>query len=157
MKLGRINVHSSSNPEGYHLYTWEGLFWYPLGLTPYKRLWLIAKREKKIFIKGVVLCQRTKWQSSFFNLKEETKEFLQTLPFELATQLSHPKQKESSPWAPGHKLLELWSLCEWFSLVNQLLSVISNNDNKHWEKGSSIVQSNQSLIWVLNCLRRKHM
>lgn len=68
----------------------------------------------------------------------------------------HQKQKESSLWAPGictsRTLAIMW--------VNQFGESVpfcdSINDNKHKETGSSIVQSNKSLICILNCTRRKH-
>ena len=40
--------------------------------------------------------------------------------------------------------------------MNQLLSVILINDSQPWEKGGSVVQSNESLIWVLHCTREEN-
>ena len=39
--------------------------------------------------------------------------------------------------------------------MNQLLSVILINDSQPWEEGGSVVQSNESLIWVLQCTREE--
>lgn len=40
--------------------------------------------------------------------------------------------------------------------MNHLLSVILINDSQPWEKGGSVVQNNESLIWVLHCTREEN-